>query len=435
MDILGAPIGSKDHCESWIHQKLNDKLPSLLEKIAFLEDSQSSFLILRYCVGFCKMVWYLRTVPPNLISDSCKHFDSLIMQAFENLIGCGLPSPSLKQSQLGPKFGGIGLRSSLQHSTAGYISSFFASKSLAETFLHKPIFNPSIMTSLSCYNSKVSLEDRLQTFAEPNSQKLLSSKIDAFNAKELHESSNIIDKARILSCSSPHASAWIIALPIFQNKFTNLEWVLAMKRWLGIPVFNEDHLCSACGKMVMDKFGHHAAVCPVSGDRIKRHNAVRDCIYTFCSTAAWGPVKEKPFLLPGTSEKPADIFLPSFSSGQSCVVDVAGTCPVQQKYVRQASYEQCFAANQYAVEIKRASFEERVRLEGHDYLPIIFESFGAFSEDSFVCFNKLINGIKLRINEPHTVVSKTFFESLSCVIMRSYSRSVSSRFPEISFQL
>ena len=135
---------------------------------------------------------------------------------------------------------------------------------------------------------------------------------------------------------------------------------------------------------VLLRFGHHAAVCSVSGDRRKRHNAVRDCLYNFCSTAAWGPVKEKSFILPGTSEKPADIFLPNFSSGKSFAIDVAGTCPVQQKYVRQASSEQRFACNQYALEIKRANFEQRVRDEGHDYLPIIFESFGSFSVDSFL---------------------------------------------------
>ena len=56
MDILSAPIGPKVCCEFWIQQKHSDKLPSLLKKNAFLEDSQSSFLIVRYCVGFCKMV-------------------------------------------------------------------------------------------------------------------------------------------------------------------------------------------------------------------------------------------------------------------------------------------------------------------------------------------------------------------------------------------
>ena len=85
-----------------------------------------------------------------------------------------------------------------------------------------------------------------------------------------------------------------------------------MKRWLGIAIFENDFLCPVCEKQVMDVFGHHAVVCDCSGDRIKRHNAIRDCFFDACVAAAWGPVKEKPFLISGSSEKPADVFIPNF---------------------------------------------------------------------------------------------------------------------------
>ena len=142
-----------------------------------------------------------------------------------------------------------------------------------------------------------------------------------------------------LCCSAPHASSWIRALPTSLNKFSNLEWVIAMKRWLGIPIYNEEHLCVVCHKQIMDIHGHHAAVCSVSGgDRVKRHHALRDCFHEFCSNlCSLGPVTEKPFLLPFSSERPADIFVPNFSGGKGLVVDFACTCPIQQKYVRPAS--------------------------------------------------------------------------------------------------
>ena len=75
-----------------------------------------------------------------------------------------------------------------------------------------------------------------------------------------------------------------------------------MKRWLGIPIYFKKHMCVACHKQIMDIYGHHAVVCPVNGDRIKRHNALSDCFCDFCSNAAWAPVKEKPFLVPFSSE-------------------------------------------------------------------------------------------------------------------------------------
>ena len=73
-----------------------------------------------------------------------------------------------------------------------------------------------------------------------------------------------------------------------------------------------------CSKQIMDIYGHHAAVCPVSGDRIKGHNALRDFFDDFCTNAAWA-VKEKPFLVPFSSERPADIFIPNFTDFNFCL--------------------------------------------------------------------------------------------------------------------
>ena len=97
MTILGSAIGSKQHCENWISQKLDSKMPLLINKLENLGHSQSSFLLLLYCASFCKMVWYIRTMPPDLLSDSCVHFDEIIIQGFENILGCGLPVISLSQ--------------------------------------------------------------------------------------------------------------------------------------------------------------------------------------------------------------------------------------------------------------------------------------------------------------------------------------------------
>ena len=102
----------------------------------------------------------------------------------------------------------------------------------------------------------------------------------------------------------------------------------------------------------MDIFGHHACVCPVKGDRIKRHNIIRDILFDFCSSAAWAPVKEKAFLFAGSAERPADIFIPNYSCGKSLVLDNAVTCPLQHKYVVNAAQSTGFACNDYADEIK-----------------------------------------------------------------------------------
>ena len=70
------------------------------------------------------MVWFIRTIPSDLISDACEKFDSSIMDCFQKLLGSGLSSDSLIQASLGTKNGGLGLRATKSHSTAAYISSF-----------------------------------------------------------------------------------------------------------------------------------------------------------------------------------------------------------------------------------------------------------------------------------------------------------------------
>ena len=94
-----------------------------------------------------------------------------------------------------------------------------------------------------------------------------------------------------------------------------------------------------------------------------------------------GPSKEKPYLLPNTSERPADVFVPNYSFGKDLVLDVAITCPLQHKYLNDASATAGFACNDYAENIKQKNFQARVEQEGFLYLPFILETFGGFSDD------------------------------------------------------
>jgi len=100
-----------------------------------------------------------------------------------------------------------------------------------------------------------------------------------------------------------------------------------------IPTFNQDHLCSASQLHVIDLFGHHTSVCPVTGDRIRSHNVLRDIMYDFCTSAARRLAKEVPDIFPSSSERPTDIFDPNFSLGKDFVLEAAVTCPLQYKEI------------------------------------------------------------------------------------------------------
>ena len=97
-------------------------------------------------------------------------FDALIMHCFENLLGSGLSKQSYIQACVGTKIGGVGLRASKSHSAAAYISSFFKSKPLAETFLSESIINTHMDILFESFNSLVSADDHLNSSSCPTSQ-------------------------------------------------------------------------------------------------------------------------------------------------------------------------------------------------------------------------------------------------------------------------
>ena len=107
----------------------------------------------------------------------------------------------------------------------------------------------------------------------------------------------------------------------------------------------------------------------------------------------------------------SDIFVPNFSGGKGLVVDFACTCPIQQKYVRPASQTVSFTCLN---------------------LPIVFESFGGMSDDAVDFVKKMLQSVSTRINENKVLVSKLFYEQVSCILMRSIAKSLISRFPEFA---
>ena len=75
--------------------------------------------------------------------------------------------------------------------------------------------------------------------------------------------------------------------------------------WLGLKIY--DSLSCSIFERVSDPFGDHQVGCGGNGDRIYRHNSVRE---TAQSAAALAPQKEAPSLFPGSVSRPAHIFLP-----------------------------------------------------------------------------------------------------------------------------
>ena len=79
--------------------------------------------------------------------------------------------------------------------------------------------------------------------------------------------------------------------------------------------------CPVC-QSPADLYGDHQVGCGGNGNRIHRHNSHRDALYSAAQSAALAPRKEVPALIPGTSSRPVDVFLPIWNRGQPAALDV-----------------------------------------------------------------------------------------------------------------
>ena len=133
----------------------------------------------------------------------------------------------------------------------------------------------------------VSVQDILDA---PPRQRILSSKIEDQQLRMLSDLvSSPAQHARLLSVSSPHASAWLSVMPTPQ---LNLhleppEFQVALKWWLGLDT-SQNARCSLCPSHALDPLGHHALTCKSSGGLIVRHNALRDTFWESCKLACIG---------------------------------------------------------------------------------------------------------------------------------------------------
>ena len=149
-----------------------------------------------------------------------------------------------------------------------------------------------------------------------------SSKIDLNNKalllNQTKDRGQVREIARLnsLGLQNSHQGDWLTVVP---NPGLGLliqpsEFVVALRYRLGQPVFAADGPCPACGRH-SDRLGDHALNCAWQGERIARHNSLRDVLHGAAVSAALAPTKEGKALLPGQGEKPADYFYPTLGWG------------------------------------------------------------------------------------------------------------------------
>ena len=214
-------------------------------------------------------------------------------------------------------------------------------------------------------------------------QRMISLKIDQHQQhllKEMVGEEDTREKARLASLSLPHAGDWLNCAPIksLGLHLRPAEFVLALKYRLGLAIYDAEGPCPACLRL-SDVMGDHALCCGTGGERISRHNALRDAFFDTAVSAGLGPSKEGRFLLPGVDRRPADVLVPLWAGGRDAAYDVTVVHPLQDATVVRAANEPGHALN-FAHDRKLRGAEEECRHQGIAFLPLVAESLGGWHQ-------------------------------------------------------
>ncbi len=113
--------------------------------------------------------------------------------------------------------------------------------------------------------------------------------------KQLYDNADEYHKVRLKGCCAHAATAWIHANPLPLTRFTNEDFKIAAHIWLGIPLVDREYDCRFCGT-TMNIYGAHAATCRSGSSMIKRHNSIKNYLYSQMKVANYTCVVENKYL-------------------------------------------------------------------------------------------------------------------------------------------
>ena len=264
-------------------------------------------------------------------------------------------------------------------------------------------------------------------------QKSLGLKIDANNLgllkDRLTQEAGEREIAHLGSLGLPYAGAWLNAPPIpaLGLHLRSNEFILAVKYRLGCYVYDREGPCPACLRP-SDRFGDHSMCCGSQGERISRHNHLRDALFSTAAAAALSPVKESRFLLPGADRRPADVLIPNWSRGRDMALDVTVVNPLQAATLTGAATNPGHALS-YAYDRKMRGAAEDCRQQGIAFLPLVVESLGGWHGEAVGEIKKLASALSRHVGQDEEEAGAHLFTRLSILLQKGNAAILANRVP------
>lgn len=394
-ELLGAAVGNERFSEEFAARKVANAA-ALLQELPAFEDPQVAVRLMRSCAGPCKLTHIMRMTPPRLHMEALRRFDDDMRTTFSKVTGLAPGDPEWHQACRGVGHAGLGMRRAGLHAPAAFIASVGSSGPLARAldaaYLQRGDADMlEVDAALGVLNAELPPERRFAREAAlaARQQQMSRAIDDAGHAARLADAVTPV-RAQLLSECEPGARAFWHAPPshVLGLAVRGPEFVEEVRARLCIQECASDRWCPLCD-CVADTRGFHARMCAAGGDRTLRHNAVRNFVFQFARAAGLHPELERVGLLPDepgrgqAQRRPADVFLPAWSSGSPAALDFAVVSPQRQESIDRAAQTPLTAASDYT-ETKRVHLHTAAacREAGIDFVPMVVESSGAWASEA-----------------------------------------------------
>ena len=239
--------------------------------------------------------------------------------------------------------------------------------------------------------------------------------------------------ARLKSLGLPHAGDWLSVTPqsALGLHLRPPEFVPALKYRLGLPIYSSEGPCPACSAP-SDCMGDHALGCAKRGDRIARHDQLRDVLFEAASSASLAPVREEAHLLPGSAARPGDVLIRRWSDGKDGALDVTVTGPLASSNLAGAA-EEAGSALTKAFKRKVQGTAEACQEQGLVFLPIALETLGGFHKVAVEQVKKIGAALARHQGSDERVATRQLFQRLSLTLMRGNAALILGRRPDSDF--
>eukprot|EP00884_Botryococcus_braunii_P008242 jgi/Botrbrau1/17419/Bobra.0054s0015.1 len=342
--VLGAAVTVSVEYAASVAQAHVDAVAASLQRLPILRNPQAELLLLRSCLGTCKVVFTARTMPPAAAAQALVTFDMLQTQVLQSIVtaGGGGFGP-LQQTLAGLPIaqGGLGVTKATSLLPCAYLASVTQTAPLQDRLLGTstaPLV-PAALAAKADYCALVPDFDAA-LFEDPD---FVRSKVQARLSKPLsHRAYREVlddparldrDRAVLQSLTQPGASDWLLALPVphLQQTMPPASFRCRLQYQLLIPIFHPGSQCPCCLRD-LDVWGDHAVHCTSGGDVaiVGRHYSVRNGLDAVLTSARQRVTREPAFPtpVPGQERRRADLRLHAWEEGRDLYIDIVGSSPL-----------------------------------------------------------------------------------------------------------